>query len=48
MYGVFNVGLFTFINVVGCFLFRFQVMKFFFMSQFDNFNWAFNCYIHLM
>ena len=29
MYGVFNVGLFTFINVVGCFLFRFQVMKFF-------------------
>ena len=36
MYGVFNVGLFTFINVVGCFLFQFQVMKFFFMSQFDK------------
>ena len=29
MYGVFNVGLFTSINVVGCFLFQFQVMKFF-------------------
>ena len=27
MYGVFNVGKFTFINVVGCFLFQFQVMS---------------------
>ena len=48
MYGVFNVGLFTFINGAGCFLFQFQVMKFFSMSQFDNVNSAFNCYIYLV
>ena len=29
MYGVFNVGTFTFISVVCCFLSQFQVMKFF-------------------
>ena len=34
MYGVFKVGLFTFINVVGSFLFQFQVIKYFSMSQF--------------
>ena len=28
MYGVFNVEMFTFINVIRCFLFQFQVMKF--------------------
>ena len=39
MYGVFNVGLFTFMKVVGCFLFQFQVIKFFSLSQFDNLNW---------
>ena len=39
MYGVFHIGCFTFINVVGCFLFQFQVIKFFPMSQFDNLNW---------
>ena len=27
MYGVFNVEKFTLINVVGCFLFQFQVMS---------------------
>ena len=29
MYGVFNIGTFTFIIIAGCFLFQFQVMKFF-------------------
>ena len=48
MYGVFNVGLFSFVNVVGCFLFQFQPMKFLSMLQFDNFNLAFNCYIYLV
>ena len=39
MYGVFNVGMFTFISEVG-YLFQFQVMKLFPMSQFYSFSLA--------